>query len=124
MGETRVESERTEIQIFANPDDENTRSVLLRAWTLINCFPSIGSWNTALMFPDYQEDRRLAQGKTPYQNCHARLGRTTNNQKERDDEADSNADLDTPDNCKEKCKIHERQVNPCAHPAFVVLGRS
>jgi hypothetical protein len=62
--------------------------------------------------------------KAPYQNCQARLGRTTNDQKERYDKADGDADLDAPDNCKEEGKTHERHVNPCAHPAFLILGRS
>jgi hypothetical protein len=59
---------------------------------------------------------------TPYQNCHARPGRTADDQKERDDQADGNADLDTPDNCEEECKTHERHINPCAHPAVSILG--
>ena len=59
---------------------------------------------------------------TPDQNCHARPGRTADDQKKRDDQADGNADLDAPDNCEEECKTHERQVNPCAHPVVSTLG--
>lgn len=119
MCEIRLWSEHTEIQIFANPDDENARCVLLRAWTLLDWFPSIGSWNMALTRPAGSVSEKQTSWPmegTPYQNCHARPGRTANDQKKRDDKADSNADLDTPNNCKKEGKTHERHVNPCAHP--------
>ena len=58
----------------------------------------------------------LLDGRNSHQNSHAGLGRTANNQKKRDDKTDGNANLDTPDNCKEKGEIHECHVDPRSHP--------
>jgi hypothetical protein len=75
--------------------------------------------------PDaHQKTNIYSMEGTPDQNCHARLGRTTDNQKKRDDQADGNADLDAPDNCEEECKTHECQVNPCAHPVVSTVMKS
>jgi hypothetical protein len=57
-----------------------------------------------------------------HQNRHASLGRTANNQKKRDDKTDGNANLNTPDNCKEEGEIHECHVDPRSHPEIPTLA--
>lgn len=63
----------------------------------------------------------LLNGRNTHQNRDARLGRPANKQKKRDDETDSDANLDTPDDCKEEGESHERHVNPCSHPVIPIV---
>ena len=40
-----------------------------------------------------------------------------NDEEQRYDQTDGYADFDIPDDSEEESKGHERQVNPCTHPA-------
>lgn len=51
-----------------------------------------------------------------YQNGHTGFGRSSNDEKERDDNADCNSDFDVPDYGEDKGQQHECQVYPWSHP--------
>jgi hypothetical protein len=101
---------RTEVQIFTNANNKYARRVFLRAWTLVDWFPPVGSWYVALTHPSYSNQAYFIE--ETHQDCHARPGRTTDDKKEGDDKADDDTNLDTPNNSKYERKSHESHIDP------------
>lgn len=52
-----------------------------------------------------------------HENHQPRLGGSVNDEEQRDDNANCHPDFDAPDNRQRESEEHEREVNPCSHPA-------